>query len=87
MTGVATTKLSSKGQVIIPESIRKKLQLKTGTQFVVVADKDVVILKNIAVPTLQEFDGLIAKARKTAKQAGLKKKDIEAAIAKVRSKK
>jgi len=75
---------SSKGQVIIPESIRKKLQLKTGTQFVVVADKDVVILKNIAAPTLQEFDGLIAKARKTAKQAGLKKKDIEAAIAKVR---
>ena len=70
--------------MIIPESIRKKLQLKTGTQFVVVADKDVVILKNIAVPTLQEFDGLIAKARKTAKQAGLKQKDIEAAIAKVR---
>ena len=87
MAGVATTKLSSKGQVVIPESIRKKLQLKTGAQFVVVADNDVVILKNITAPSLQEFDGLIAEARKTAKQVGLKKKDIEGAIAKVRSKK
>ncbi|MCP4714030.1 MAG: AbrB/MazE/SpoVT family DNA-binding domain-containing protein [Deltaproteobacteria bacterium] len=86
MAGIATTKLSSKGQVVIPESIRKKLQLKTGAQFVVVADKDVVILKNIAAPTLDEFDGLIAKARKNAKQVGLKKNDIKNAMPKVRRK-
>jgi len=36
MAGVATTKLSSRGQVVIPENIRKKLQLKAGTQFVVI---------------------------------------------------
>ena len=87
MAGVATTKLSSKGQVVIPESIRKKLQLKTGAQFVVVAEGDVVILKNITAPSLQDFDDLIAKARKTAKQVGLKKKDIRVAIAKVRGEK
>ena len=87
MAGVATTKLSSKGQVVIPESIRKKLHLKTGAQFVVVADKDVVILKNISAPKLDEFDGLIAKARKSAKKAGLKKADIKNALAKVRRKK
>lgn len=46
MAVVATTKLSTKGQVVIPESIRKKLHLKTGTQFVVVAENDLVILKN-----------------------------------------
>jgi len=86
MAGVSTTKLSSKGQVVIPESIRKKLHLKTGAQFVVVADKDVVILKNISAPSLDEFDGLIAKARKSAKEAGLKKADIKDAIAKVRRK-
>jgi len=54
--------------VVIPESIRKKLHLKTGTQFVVVAENDLVILKNISAPTLDEFDGLIAKARKSAKK-------------------
>lgn len=84
MAGIATTKLSSKGQVVIPESIRKKLHLKAGSQFVVVAEKDVVILKNIAAPTLDEFDGLIASARKSAKQVGLKRTDIKKAVKKIR---
>ncbi len=44
MANVATTKLSSKGQVVIPENIRKKLHLKAGAQFVVIGDNDVVIL-------------------------------------------
>ena len=87
MSGVDTTKLSSKGQVVIPEKIRKKLNLKPGTQFVVVGEKDVVILKSISQPTLDEFDELILKARESARQSGLKKNDIRNAILKVRGKK
>ena len=45
MANVSTTKMSSKGQVVIPENIRKQLNLKAGAQFVVVGEKDVVILK------------------------------------------
>ena len=87
MAGIATTKLSSKGQVVIPENIRTKLHLKPGTQFVVLGEKDVVILKSITSPTIAEFDGLIAKARKSAKNAGIKKRDIENAVKKVRAEK
>lgn len=50
MANVSTTKMSSKGQVVIPENIRKTLNLKAGAQFVVVGDKDVVILKSISPP-------------------------------------
>ena len=85
MADVATTKLSSKGQVVIPENIRKKLKLEAGVQFVVLGDKDVVILKKISPPSIDEFDTLIRKARKAAKEVGLKKSDIEAAIKKVRA--
>jgi len=84
MANIATTKMSSKGQVVIPEGIRKRLKLKTGAQFVVVSDNNVVILKKITSPSMEEFDELIAKARKIAKQAGLKKIDIKEAIKKVR---
>ncbi|MBW1976133.1 MAG: AbrB/MazE/SpoVT family DNA-binding domain-containing protein [Deltaproteobacteria bacterium] len=87
MADVATTKLSSRGQVIIPEDIRKKLNLKAGTQFIVLGDKDVVILKKISPPAIDEFDDLIKKARKTARQVGLKKTDVEMAIKKVRAQK
>jgi len=85
MSDLATTRMSSKGQVVIPEKIMKRLKLKTGSQFVVVGNDDVVILKAIFAPSLKEFDGLIADARKQARMAGLKKSDIAAAIKKVRS--
>jgi AbrB family looped-hinge helix DNA binding protein len=84
MEGLATTRMSSKGQVVIPENIRKRLKLGEGAQFVVVGDADVIILKAIAQPDLGEFDALIQQARKQAKEAGLKQKDIQSAIAKAR---
>lgn len=87
MAYFATTKMSSKGQVVIPEDIRKRLNLRSGSQFVVLAEDDVVILKSIAPPRIQEFDTLIAEARRRAKQTGLKPADVEAAVAKVRSRK
>ena len=84
MATLATTKMSSKGQIVIPEEIRKRLKLKTGAQFVVVGDNDVVILKSISAPSMDEFDALIADARRQAKLAGLKQKHIEEAIARAR---
>ena len=84
MRGLATTKMSSKGQVVVPEEIRKRLGLKTGTQFLVVGEKDVVILKAISPPSMKEFDELIAQARKRVRQAGMKRSDVAAAIAKAR---
>ena len=84
MTELATTKMSSKGQVVIPEDIRRRLGLKAGSQFVVVAGKDAVILKPITPPSLDEFDALIREARQQARKAGMKRSDIKKAIAAVR---
>lgn len=84
MVPLATTKMSSKGQVVIPENIRKRLSLKTGAQFVVVGQNDVVILKTIAKPSMSEFDRLVSDARKQARKAGMKKSDITSAIQRVR---
>jgi AbrB family looped-hinge helix DNA binding protein len=78
--------MSSKGQVVIPEGIRKRLGLKAGAQFVVVGDKDVVILKAISPPAMENFDALIVEARRQAKKAGMKRSDITTAIAKARNK-
>ncbi len=87
MANVSTTRMSSKGQVVIPENIRKQLDLKAGAQFVVVGEKDVVILKNIAPPSLDEFGDIIAVAKKKGKQVGIRKSDISDAILIARGKK
>jgi len=86
METLATTRMSYKGQVVIPESIRKQLDLKEGSQFLVVGDEDVVILKVVTMPDPGEFDALIKKARQQAKEAGLTQNDITSAIAKARKK-
>ena len=85
MVSLETTRMSSKGQVVIPESIRDQLRLRAGTQFIVVGNRDGVILKPITPPALDQFDGLIATARQQAKRAGLKKADIAKAIRRARS--
>jgi AbrB family looped-hinge helix DNA binding protein len=79
MQEVATTKLSSKGQVVIPEAIRKWLDLEVGTEFVVLGEGDVVVLRSIPKVSMRDFDVLIERARRQAKSVGLKRADIAAA--------
>lgn len=85
MGEIATTKMSSKGQVVIPEEIRKRLRLKAGSRFVVVGEKDTVIFKSITPPSMGEFDELLAEARNQARKAGMKRSDISAAVKKARA--
>jgi AbrB family looped-hinge helix DNA binding protein len=84
MATVATTRLSSKGQVVIPEEVRRRLNLKAGDRFLVTGEEDVVILKTLSPPRLQDFDRIIAEARRQARAAGLTQADITAAVARTR---
>jgi AbrB family looped-hinge helix DNA binding protein len=84
MNTYATTRLSSRGQVVIPENVRNELGLNEGDQFVVIGQGDTVILKVIAPPKLEDFQELLSQARAEAKKAGVKKADLKSAIAKVR---
>ena len=54
-------------------------------ELVVLGEGDTVVLKPISVPSMREFDEVIARARRAARRAGMKKSDIAAAIESVRS--
>jgi AbrB family looped-hinge helix DNA binding protein len=84
---LATTRLSSKGQVVIPEEVREKLRLVPGIQFAVVGEGDVVILKVISPPSMGDFDRLITQVRTQARRSGLRKRDVAAAVSRVRARK
>ncbi len=84
MRAVSTTKMSSKGQVVIPEEIRRRLELDSGTQFIVLGEDDVVILKMVRPPSMADFDRLVRKAKKQARTAGLKRSDVSAVVSRVR---
>lgn len=84
MSSASTTTLSSKGQVVIPEEIRERLGLEPGAQFVVIADRDVVIFKLLEPPSIEDFTTLVGQARRVAKQTGLTRADIANSVKKVR---
>ena len=80
----STTKMSSKGQVVIPEAIRNRLGLEPGTQFVVVADREAIILKEVEAPAMDKFESLLNEAQRQARKISLKRSDIAETIAETR---
>ena len=44
---IDVTRVSDKGQVVIPKEIRDKLGFKVGTRLIVVATEDAVVLQRI----------------------------------------
>ncbi|MGB9841566.1 MAG: AbrB/MazE/SpoVT family DNA-binding domain-containing protein [Candidatus Bathyarchaeales archaeon] len=47
------TTMSEKGQVVIPQSIRKELGIKPKTKFLVYGRGDMVIMKKLELPDLK----------------------------------
>ena len=72
---VAMTKVSSKGQVVIPQEIRKEAGFKEGERLMVYGDKSTVILKKMGSPN-KEFRKLAAFGEKFAKKNRIKKSDV-----------
>ncbi len=85
MPALSTTKMSSRGQVVIPETIRSEMGLKAGVQFVVISQGDAVMLKVLSAPSVEEFTNLHKRLRRKARAAGRTQKDVVKAIADVRS--
>jgi AbrB family looped-hinge helix DNA binding protein len=81
---VATTRMSSRGQVVIPESIRDRLGLEAGAQFAVFGQDGVVMLKVISPPSTEEYSRLRRRLRQQTRAAGLKRSEIPKAIERVR---
>lgn len=86
MEAIEVTKLSSKGQVVLPQAIRDRLRLQTGAKFVVIGEGDVVILKKLEVPARGELKQLLKGSRAYARRVGLKQSDISTAIKQIRTK-
>ena len=79
------TKISSKGQVVIPYDIRKGLGWDAGSTVVVSRADDLVLLKKIHVPDLkEEFKKLTKWGQEFAKKKGLKEEDVMKIIHKSR---
>jgi AbrB family looped-hinge helix DNA binding protein len=82
---ITVIKISSKGQIVIPASWRKRLGLKEGEELLAIGEGDVLVLKKIEKTAIKtEFEESLKPIRKKIKKAGITRKDIDKAIKKVR---
>jgi AbrB family looped-hinge helix DNA binding protein len=78
------TTISAKGQIVIPQSLRKALRIKPRTKFLVFGKGDTVIMKRLELPDVKkEWEEIF----KMMDEIGLKlsEKDIQDEIAAVRN--
>ncbi len=80
MISTEVTSLSSKGQIVIPDTIRKQMGLSSGSKLIVITDGTNLLLKPIEEPKMESFKKLIVESRKYAKKEKLKKSDVKKAI-------
>ena len=79
------TRLSEKGQVVIPTEVRRKMGLKEGTRFLVIGLEDVIVLRRLKLSEEKlRLKKLLAEARFSAKTHGLSEKEVERLVHAVR---
>jgi len=75
-----TIKMSSRGQIVIPQDIREELKASEGTLFSVVSAKDTIILKKLLTPSkedlIREIGVIALEGRKRAEKLGIKESDV-----------
>lgn len=52
--GTEITTMGEKGQVVIPQSVRKQLGVQPKTKFAVYGMGDIIVLKRLQLPDLRE---------------------------------
>ncbi|MEE8359021.1 MAG: AbrB/MazE/SpoVT family DNA-binding domain-containing protein [Candidatus Hydrothermarchaeales archaeon] len=73
---IELTTTSPKGQVVIPKSIREKLNIKEGTKFAVYGRDDTIIFKKIEMPKIEDFESLVDFGVEFAKKKDIRKEDV-----------
>ena len=79
--------VSSKGQVVLPASMRRALSITSGTKLAAYAAGDVIMLKMIDIPTERNFKLMLDEAQRWASDVGLTEADVNDAIKSVRKNK
>ena len=85
---VEMVKMSSKGQIVIPQNIRAEIHASEGTMFAVVSGRDSIVLKKVATPSkeelINELKEIAKEGKKRLEARSIKEADIQSIVEKAR---
>lgn len=77
---VEMIKMSSKGQIVIPQDIRAEIHASEGTIFAVISGKDSIVLKKVTTPSkedlIRELGKIAKEGAKRAEKLGIKETNV-----------
>ena len=79
--------LSTKGQLVLPNALRKNLSLSSGDKLVAYWTDGAIVLKKLDLPSENDFEKEIDETVRFAKETGIKEQDIVSEIKKYRAEK
>ncbi|MBS7623926.1 AbrB/MazE/SpoVT family DNA-binding domain-containing protein [Candidatus Bathyarchaeota archaeon] len=75
------TKLSGKGQIVIPNEVRRHMGLKEGMRFLIVGLDDTIVLRKLELSRERvRLKQLLEKSRARAEKVGFTEKEIDRLI-------
>jgi len=81
---VAITKVSSKGQIVIPSEIRERMNLDEGSILLVSESGDSIQMKKIELPKVKSWKEAAKPFRDAVKKSSFTEQDLEKLIAESR---
>ena len=84
---IEVVNLSSKGQLVIPKDMREEMKLNRRDKFVLINDKDTILLKKLQEDEVRSrIKSLMKTFTKEFKKAKITKEDLKKEIKSVRQK-
>ena len=72
---ISITRVSSRGQVVIPRELREEANLNEGDKLMVYGNGETIVLKRIE-PSIKEFEKLASFGKKFAAKKCIKKSEV-----------
>ena len=79
--------LSTKGQLVLPNALRKNMSLSSGDKLVAYWTDGAIVLKKLELPNEGDFEKEIDKTVRFAEETGIKERDIVDTIKECRAEK
>jgi AbrB family looped-hinge helix DNA binding protein len=77
---VNITKISSRGQVVIPSEIREKMNLEEGNLLIISDSGDSICMKKIELPKVKSWKETAKPFREAAKKSNFSSDDLKKLI-------
>lgn len=79
------TRLSERGQIVIPTELRKSMNLKEGERFIVMGLGDTIVLRKLELSAERlRLKKLINESRARARKMGFREEEVERLIRETR---